>query len=78
MNKKRKGGVFFCSGLFAFKGFGEGGFVSLGKPGYTKISASPNICSLIPSAKGMYSDPPIYMFVPCYALESCRALSYSH
>lgn len=59
----------FLFGWFSFRGFGEGRFVSLGKPGYTRISASTTTCSLIPSVKGLYSNPPIYTFVPHYALE---------
>lgn len=74
--KNRRGGFFFI-GLYVFKGFGEDGFVSLGKPGYTKISASTNICSLIPAVKGTCSDPAIYTFVPHCALEGCRVLSYT-
>lgn len=43
--------------FFVFKDFG-GEFGPFGKPGYTKISVSTNIiCSLIPSMKGMYSNP---------------------
>lgn len=64
----------FLFGWFAFRGFGEDRFVSLGKPGYTRISASTTICSLIPSVKGMYSNPPIYTYVPHYALEIRRVL----
>lgn len=65
----------FLFGCFSFRGFGEGRFVSLGKPGYCRISASTTICSLIPSVKGIYSNPPMYTFVPHYALEICRVLS---
>lgn len=66
--QKRTGRLAFSFGLFAFKGFGKGGFLSLGKPGHTKISESTSTCSLIASVKGMYSDALIYTFMPHYAM----------